>query len=115
MASDEYEVEFGYSLNEFEKKYGMKTYIIQQHEANTIDEIRLHLDNKLYRDHGTVSAHLKALNLLLKRMGLIAFGEERAGMVNWQLKSRIKEVEDLCNQLMQLSTELPTIRLYRSM
>jgi hypothetical protein len=113
MVVEEYDTEFGYSLRGLGDRYSLKAYELRPHEIATINEVKKCIKKNVYNETSTVLEHLSALNSLLKKMELIALSEERAGLVNWELKSSIDEVRALCDNLIKISASLPLFKLYR--
>lgn len=114
MALEDYDAEFGYSLSDVTKSYGKKAYEVPDYEMHSISEIEGCIEASRYTERSKCLEHLNYLEELHKRLSMIAFAEEREGMLNWELRGILEKVRKLSLRLTQLSEHLPLVVVYKS-
>lgn len=115
MESGEYDSQTGYSIKDLKSKYLQREYELQEYEKDTIEGVREQLENGFYDDRGVVLEHSRILRNLLEKLQAIYSAEEKAGLVNWQLRAKIDELRQICSRLMELLGFVPKFRIFRSM
>lgn len=113
MAVDDYDVEFGYSLNELTDNYSKKAYVLSGYELHSLEEIERCLAERKYIDRSECVEHERYLENMQKRLSMILLAEERAGIMNWELREFLKRARNLAAQMGAVAKQLPEIADYR--
>ncbi len=109
---DDYDSEFGYSLNELGRSYGRKAYKVPDYDLDSLNEIEQCMLNDRYGDRFQCFEHLRYLENLEKQLSLIALAEEREGIMNWELREVLGKVKALSAHLSSFSHSVGTEVVY---
>jgi hypothetical protein len=90
----------GYPVSEVRFRYGLKAYKLEQHEHESIKEIKgLLAKNRGYNERDTCEQHLAYLESLSKKLNLIISSEEHEGIMNLELRQTLSDIRGCCVQL----------------
>ena len=70
-----------------------KSYELQLHEVQSLQEIKSMLTNGMYTDSTTVRAHLEYLEKLIDKLNMILGVEEREGVQNLGLRRDLMRIK----------------------
>ena len=114
MATEDYDVEFGYSLSDMAKSHNQKAYSVAEYELRSLAEIEFCINTRKYFTQPlSCSEHQAYLENLQKRLSMIMLAEEREGLQNWQLRVLLDKVRNLAAQLGTISGQIPDITVYK--
>lgn len=113
MAFDDYDEEFGYSLNELTSSYSKRAYAVSEHELHSLDEIEHCIMARKYTERSECREHEKYLEDLQKRLTMILLAEEREGIMNWELREFLKRARSLAAELGATAERIQPISVYQ--
>lgn len=115
MEPEEYDSLTGYALKDLKSKYLQREYELQPHEEDTIEGVKEQLESGFYDDRSVVIEHSRILKALLEKLQTIYSAEEKAGLVNWQLRAKIAELRQISVRLTRQLGIVPKFKVFRSM
>lgn len=113
MVFDDYDEEFGYSLNELTDSYSRKAYAVSDYELRSLGEIEHCIVARKYTEKSECVEHEKYLADLQKRLTMILLAEEREGIMNWELREFLQSIRKLAAELSAVAENFPSVVVYK--
>lgn len=91
----------GYPVEEVKQRYGKEPYRLQDHEHNSISDIKQCMEKGRYdKDTEALEESIIYLQSLVKKLSMTAMAEQNEGIMNIDLRSKIEEVKAMYAKLM---------------
>ena len=113
MAFEEYDSD-GYSISELSRNHSRKAYNVPNYDIDSLNEIEQRLDRGKYANRFACAEHITYLENLQKGLSIIRVGEEREGIMNWEIREVLDRVKKLIVRLSATADSLPVIMVYEN-